>query len=172
MQETWDPGSIPGPGRSLGGGHGHPLWYFFLENPVDRGAWWAIVHRVAKCQTQLKRLACMQRDTGEGKMLIFAKNTEQETFPNGIYRPAEDGGSPLFQLLCNPPSPRNSELSFKKSTANIELIKFRDFLIICLQLLNAPNTAEIYFHALNYFPRTSHNVLNQNYFPLKLLTNL
>ena len=54
----------------------------------------------------------MQRDTGEGKMLRFAKNTEQETFPNGIYRPAEDGGSPLFQLLCNPPSPRNSELSF------------------------------------------------------------
>ena len=85
---------------------------------MDRGAWWAIVHRVAKCQTQLKRLACMQRDTGEGKMLRFAKNTEQETFPNGIYRPAEDGGSPLFQLLCNPPSPRNSELSFKKSTAN------------------------------------------------------
>ena len=48
--------SIPGLGRSLGGGHGNPLQYSCLENPMDRGAWWATVHRVAKSQTQLKRL--------------------------------------------------------------------------------------------------------------------
>ena len=101
-----------------------------------------------------------KRHWGRQNIKIMQKNTEQETFPNGIYRPAEDGGSPLSQLLCNPPSPRNSELGFKKSTENTELITFRDFLIICLQLLNAPNTAEINFHTLNYFPRTSHNVLN------------
>ena len=38
-------GSIPGSGRSPGGGHGNPLQYSWLENPMDRGAWWAIVHR-------------------------------------------------------------------------------------------------------------------------------
>ena len=46
-------GSIPGLGRSPGGGHGNPLQYSCLENPMDRGAWWATVHGVAKCQTQL-----------------------------------------------------------------------------------------------------------------------
>ena len=39
MQEG-DMGSIPGSGRSPGGGHGNPLQYSCLENPVDRGAWW------------------------------------------------------------------------------------------------------------------------------------
>ena len=42
-----DPGWIPGLGRSPGGGNGNPLQYFCLENPMDRGAWWAIVHEVA-----------------------------------------------------------------------------------------------------------------------------
>ena len=40
--------SIPGPGRSLGGGHGNPLQYSCLENAMDRGAWWATGHGVAK----------------------------------------------------------------------------------------------------------------------------
>ena len=43
--------SIPGWGRSTGGGNGYPLKYFCLENPPDRGAWWATVHVVAKSQT-------------------------------------------------------------------------------------------------------------------------
>ena len=46
-----DLGSIPGLGRSPGGGHGNPLHYSCLENPMDRGAWWAIVHGVTKSQT-------------------------------------------------------------------------------------------------------------------------
>ena len=41
-------GSIPESGRSPGGGYGYPLQYSCLENPMDRGAWWARVHRVAK----------------------------------------------------------------------------------------------------------------------------
>ena len=40
--------SIPGSGRSPGGGHGNPLQYSCLENPMDRGAWWATVHGVAE----------------------------------------------------------------------------------------------------------------------------
>ena len=48
--DTGDMGSIPGLRRSLGGGNGNPLQYSCLENPMDRGAWWAIVHGVAKNQ--------------------------------------------------------------------------------------------------------------------------
>ena len=46
-----DMGSIPGSGRSVGGGHGNPLQYQSLENPMDRGAWWATANRVAKSRT-------------------------------------------------------------------------------------------------------------------------
>ena len=48
-----DLGSIPRWGRSHGEGNGNPLQYSCLENPMDRGAWWATVHRVAKSQTRL-----------------------------------------------------------------------------------------------------------------------
>ena len=43
-----DTGSIPGSGRSPGGGHGNPLQYSCLENPMDRGAWQPIVHGVTE----------------------------------------------------------------------------------------------------------------------------
>ena len=43
--------SIPGSGRSPGEGNGNPLQYSCLENSMDRGAWWATVHRVTKSQT-------------------------------------------------------------------------------------------------------------------------
>ena len=52
-----DPGSIPGLKRSPGERHGNPLQYSCLENPMEREAWWAIVHRVAKSQTRLKQLS-------------------------------------------------------------------------------------------------------------------
>ena len=48
---------IPGSGRSPGEGNGNPLQYSCLENPRDRGAWWAAVHGVAQSQTRLKRLS-------------------------------------------------------------------------------------------------------------------
>ena len=46
-----DVGLIPGSGRSPGGGNGNPLWYTCLENPTDRGAWQAAVHRIAEPDT-------------------------------------------------------------------------------------------------------------------------
>ena len=52
-----DAGLIPGLGSSPGGGHGNPFQYSCLENPMDRGAWWARVHRVAKSQIKLKRFS-------------------------------------------------------------------------------------------------------------------
>jgi len=51
-----DLGSIPGSGRSPGEGNGNPLQYSCLENPMDRGAWWATVHGVSKSWTQLSDL--------------------------------------------------------------------------------------------------------------------
>ena len=52
-----DVGLIPGSGRSPGEGHDKPLQCSWLENPMDRGAWQAMIHRVAKSRTQLKRLS-------------------------------------------------------------------------------------------------------------------
>ena len=51
--DTGDEGLIPGLGRSSGGGNDNPLQYSCLENPIDRGAWWATVQRVTKSQARL-----------------------------------------------------------------------------------------------------------------------
>ena len=57
VRDVKDEGSIPGSGRSPGGGNGNPLQYSCLENPMDGGAWRAIVHGVAQSWTQLKWLS-------------------------------------------------------------------------------------------------------------------
>ena len=49
-----DLASVPELGRSPGGGHGNPLQCSYLENPMDRGAWWATVHGVAQSWVWLK----------------------------------------------------------------------------------------------------------------------
>ena len=54
---TGDTGLITGSGWSPGEGHGNPLQYSCLKNPMDRGAWWTIVHRISKEPTQLTRLS-------------------------------------------------------------------------------------------------------------------
>ena len=46
-----DPGLIPGSGRSPGGGNGNPFWYSLLENSMDRGSWWTIVHGLTESNT-------------------------------------------------------------------------------------------------------------------------
>ena len=55
-----DSGSVLGLGRAPGGGNGNPLQYSCLENPMDRGAWRATVHGVAKSWIQLKQLSTAQ----------------------------------------------------------------------------------------------------------------
>ena len=57
-----DAGSIPGLGRHPGGGNGNLLQYSCLENPMDRGAWWAMVHGVTKSWTWLKWLSTMSKE--------------------------------------------------------------------------------------------------------------
>ena len=51
--DTRDKGSVPGSGRSLGGGNGTQLHYACLGNSLDKGAWWSIVRGVARSRTQL-----------------------------------------------------------------------------------------------------------------------
>ena len=55
-EDVRDVGLIPGSRRSPGGGHGNPLQYSCLENPIDRGAWWVMIYRVTKSWIRLKRL--------------------------------------------------------------------------------------------------------------------
>ena len=65
-------GSVPGLGRSSGGRNGNPLQYSCLENPRDRGAWWATVHRVMKSWTWLKWLS------------IYAVTFAKDLIPNKV----------------------------------------------------------------------------------------
>ena len=68
-----DLGSIPGLGRSPGEGIGNPLQYSCLENPMDRGAWWATVHGVAKSRTRLSNFTHITHTTSptESKRLFY-----------------------------------------------------------------------------------------------------
>ena len=59
--DVGDLGLIPGWGRFPGGGHGNPLQYSCLENPMERGAWRAVVHRVTQSRTRLSDLARRHR---------------------------------------------------------------------------------------------------------------
>ena len=72
--------SIPGSGRSPGGGHGNPVQYSCLENPMDKGAWRARVHRVTKSWTRLKRQHTHTHIHGEaemrGSLLLTPNGTE------------------------------------------------------------------------------------------------
>ena len=65
-----DPGSIPGSGKSPGEGNGNPFQYSCLENPMDRGAWWATVHGVAKSQTRLSDFTHTHTHTHTHRLVI------------------------------------------------------------------------------------------------------
>ena len=68
-----DPSSIPGSGRFPEGGHGNPLQYSCLENPLDRRAWQAMVPRVAQSWTQLKQLGTHTRTQAHVNILSTFK---------------------------------------------------------------------------------------------------
>ena len=99
-----DAGLIPGSGRSPGGGNDNLLQYSCLENPMDRGAWWAIVHGVAKNWTQLSYWACMHARVSPG---VLSSRQEKMTsiisFSGCLCRWAEDGCSSwkfTFRVVC------------------------------------------------------------------------
>ena len=72
-----DLGSIPGLGRSPGEGNGNPLQYSCLENPMDRGAWWATVHGVAKSQTGLSDFTFTFRYADDTTLMAESKEEEE-----------------------------------------------------------------------------------------------
>ena len=66
-EDLRDVGSIPGSGRFPRGGHGNPLQYSRLENPMDRGTWRATIHRVTKSWTWVKWLSMHSLKATENK---------------------------------------------------------------------------------------------------------
>ena len=84
-----DLGSISGSGRSPGGGNGTPLQYSCLENPMDRGAWWATVHTVAQSWTRLSSQAYHSRleaftFTGRRNVTIWVSHKKNHTEKNAL----------------------------------------------------------------------------------------
>ena len=82
MEETQ---ADPGVGKIPGGGHSNPLHYFCLENPMDRGAWQATVHRVVKSRTRLKPLSTHTHSELRGHML--SKVTKKYNFLKNCGKP-------------------------------------------------------------------------------------
>ena len=106
-----DTGSVLGLGRSPGTGRGTPLQYSCLENPMDRGAWWATVLGVAKNQTWLKGLSTL---TQEAYILSLAPRRRYMSLNHlrhlGVLQPSPDkdsflnptlsGSWKFYTLLC------------------------------------------------------------------------
>ena len=106
-------GSLPGSGRTPGAGHGNPLQYSCLENPMDRGAWRASVHRVANSQTWLKgKHACMCQIWGRMFQVRELQVQSPEAGPNQAcsrsHKEACMAGAEGPEL--SPPPPRKSLL--------------------------------------------------------------
>ena len=91
-----DQGSIPGLGRSPGGGQSNPLQYFCLENSMDRGAWWATVHRVAQSRTWLKQVSGSSKTRCFIFQLILAESAEElKSLLMKVKEESEKGGLKL-----------------------------------------------------------------------------
>ena len=71
---------IPGSARSPGEGNGNPLQYSCLKNPMDRGAWQAIAHRVIESWTQLSNFTHSLTHAGKQSMLVFHYGISKLTF--------------------------------------------------------------------------------------------
>ena len=82
-----DTGSIPGWGRSLGGGNGNLFQYSCLENPMDREAWRATVHRVTKSQSRLNTHACRRQPQHWHRVQQADEIKTKKTTQKGAFHP-------------------------------------------------------------------------------------
>ena len=88
------PGSIPGSGRSPGEGNGNLLQYSCLENPMDRGAWWATVRVVTKELNTTERLSTEQKLFSETYLIVMNWQSTDHTRTRGC-TVAPHAGSPV-----------------------------------------------------------------------------
>ena len=89
-------GSVPGLGRSAGGGNGNPLWYSCLKNPMDRGAWQATVHEVTKSQTRLSTHTQRQGDSEN----VSSRGPWLESCTTGLWASRVDTASSAPHPSC------------------------------------------------------------------------
>ena len=130
--DTGDTGLIPGSGRSPGGGHGNPLQYSCLENPVDWGGWWVTVHGVMKSQTWLKRLSMHKLTLSSVDIGLSYSDSQVTLHPSWIlyshtwgttYPSASIAGGPVFCFSGTVRDPRwnqntQGQLDARCSTAH------------------------------------------------------
>ena len=76
--DAGDAGSIPGSGRSAAGGNGNPLQYSCLEDPMDRGAWWVIVHGAQRMGPSMHTRKGQRNEDRTCKSVYFLRSREQE----------------------------------------------------------------------------------------------
>ena len=89
-------GSIPRLGSSPGGGHGNPLQYSCLENPLDKGVWWATLHRGAKRRTGPKRLSTASSPVLLSRLCLTGSTWKKPSLTMAI-------GHPKLHYLCHHP---------------------------------------------------------------------
>ena len=117
--DAGDAGSVPGLGRSPGGGHGNLLQYSCLENPMDRGAWRATIHRVAKNRTRLKWLstfACVVWRAASWLRGQIISDTER---PWEIYLSARNLYFLMYQMRVSALSTQESICSDNRYGSNV-----------------------------------------------------
>ena len=132
-------GSTPKCRRSLGEGNGKPLQYSCLENPINRGAWWGTVNRVARSRTQLSDWACTHAHTHIHKFsvnghmfpvfrligyleetLIMLKDSSHKDYPYGVWIMMKDGFKVKNLVWC-----------LKQVTVEIRIKKMGEITLSC-----------------------------------------
>ena len=118
-------GSIPGSGRSSGGGNGNPLLYSCPENPVDRGDWQATNHGVAKSLTRLKRMSTAQHLEIPTLLQPHPSGAVAPPFPLYSEALAQHAGSNAIPLNPRAPAPHAS-LTASPNTKSPQVILLPD----------------------------------------------
>ena len=134
-------GLIPGLGRFPGEGHGNPLQYFCLENPMDRRAWWATVHGVTQSWTQLKQLST-------------AQHVPRLIFHQALVHPLPKIYDTCMHLSSSPMPP--SWLRSPSSLANLVWFASQLIFWLLLLLLCSPYSRQ----KLNYFFKMCSDLLD------------
>ena len=99
---TRDVGSVPALGRSPGEGHGNPLQYSCLENPMDRGAWWVTIHGVEKSRAQMKQFSIVACVSSAKKMPTDSSRTLVEKKKLNLLSVQFSSVAQSCPTLCDP----------------------------------------------------------------------